>query len=379
MKRLILVMAILLFWACKEEPNSDKNSVSEETYKEIQVEYAKGFSLKDYGSYKILEVRNPFPDSDKTYTYLLTKKGETAPENLKVDAKISIPVEKMVVTSTTHIPALESLHQENTLIGFPHLDFISSEKTRNLIAQKKIAELGENENLNMEILISLQPEVVVGFAMKENDKTYSNISRSGISVIYNGDWNEQNPMGKAEWIKFFGALYDQDEKAAEIFEQIKTDYAAAKDLAKNVKQKPRVLSGALYKDIWHLAGGKSWMAEFIADAGGDYVYKDNADTGSLSLSFESVFDKAQNAEIWVAPGGFTAYEQMNSNSAHYKKFKAFQDREIYGYAHVTGETGGVLYFELAPNRPDLVLKDLIHIFHPDLLPDYENIFFKELK
>lgn len=375
---MIFVFAVFLFFACKQKNETTENP-SQQTADTIRVEHAKGFSIEDYRNYKILKVKNPFPDSDKTYTYLLERKGKEAPGNIKYDAKISIPVEKMVVTSTTHIPALESLEEEKSLIGFPHLDFISSPKTRNLIQQKKVAELGENENLNMEVLLSLQPEVVVGFAMKENDKTYANISRSGIPVIYNGDWNEQNPMGKAEWIKFFGALFDKDQKAAEVFDQIKAGYQEAKELTKNVEHRPSVLSGAMYKDIWYLPGGKSWVSEFIDDAGGKYMYRDNQDTGSLSLSFESVFEKSKDADIWIAPSGFSSYQEMSSNSKHYNQFKAFQERQVYGYTQVKGETGGVLYFELAPNRPDLVLKDLINIFHPELLPNYENTFYKELE
>ncbi len=378
MKKLFI---LFLFWipiiSCKEKTSSSNATPSQADT--LQIDYAKGFSIIDYENYKILEVKNPFPDSDVVYTYLLSKKNTDIPTDIAYDEKIEIPIKNAVVTSTTHIPALESLEVEKSLIGFPHTDYISSSKTRKLIEEDKITNLGENENINIEILLSLQPDAVVGFAMKENNKVYANISRSGIPVVFNGDWNEESPLGKAEWIKFFGALYDKDEKAKEIFDDIKENYNSAKKISQNVENKPTVISGAMYKDIWNLTGGKSWMAEFIADAGGDYLYKNTAETGSLSLSFESVFNQAQQAEIWIAPAGFTSFEEMQNNTKHYAKFKAFENKEVYTYALTKGETGGVLYFELAPNRPDLVLKDLINIFHPELLSDYENSFFKPLK
>src|SRR5699024_190881 len=283
MKKLLLLFIFSIsIISCKNEIKNTTSKIQKADT--LQVDYAKGFSIIDYEDYKILEVKNPFPNADVTYTYLLSKKDAELPKDLSFDEKIEIPLQKAVVTSTTHIPSLESLNVENTLIGFPHTDYISSAKTRKLIEEKKIANLGENENINIEILLSLQPDAVVGFAMKENSKAYANISKSGIPVLFNGDWNEENPLGKAEWIKFFGALYDKDEEAKEIFEEIKENYNAAKKTAQNVEEKPTIISGAMYKDIWNLPGGKSWMAEFIADAGGDYIYKENSETGSLSLS-----------------------------------------------------------------------------------------------
>lgn len=381
MQKILPFLLLIFLISCKEENKSKPpNSTSSPKGETLKVEFAKGFSAVDYGTYKILKVNTPFPESDKTYTYLLTRSGEKPPKDIDYDEQVNIPIEKIVVTSTTHIPSLESLKVENTLVGFPDLDYISSPKTRQRIEEDKIADLDQNENINLEVLLSLQPDAVIGFSMKENNKVYSNISNAGTPVIFNGDWNEENPMGKAEWIKFFGVLYDKEAEAEKHFETIKENYESAKALiSQEVEEKPTILSGAMFKDVWYLPGGKSWMAQFIADAGGDYLYKNSDETGSLSLSFESVFDKARDAEIWIAPSGFTSLEQMEKDSKHYTEFEAFKNKQLYGYTATKGETGGVLYFELAPNRPDLVLKDLINIFYPELLADYENTFFKALK
>jgi len=343
------------------------------------VEYARGFSLIDYGNYKILEVRNPYPEADKSFTYLLAEEGAKIPARLHYDEKISIPVHKIVVTSTTHIPSLVSLGEINSLVGFPHLDFISSPQARQRIDAGKVKELGENEHLNTEILLSLRPDVLIGFTMKGGGKIYQNIEKAGIPVVFNGDWNEKNPLGKAEWIKFFGAFYQKDKEAAEIFNRIKNEYESAKKIAQKASNKPTVLAGGMFKDVWYLPTGDSWVAHTIADAGGDYLYKNTSGTGSLSRSIESVLDKAQHADYWISPSGFTRYKALKDASRHYTKFDAFQNKHIYTYGGVKGETGGLLFFELAPNRPDIVLKDLIHIFHPELLPDYKNTFYKPMQ
>ncbi|HET8885940.1 MAG TPA: ABC transporter substrate-binding protein [Salinimicrobium sp.] len=376
MKKILLLLVSLAFFGCN---NQDKLSAEPElTGTELEIKYAKGFSIIDYGSFKILNVESPFPESKKSYKYLLVQKEAQIPENLEYDQKIEIPVQKIVVTSTTHIPSLETLQVEESLVGFPNLSYISSEKTRKLIAEGKVTELGQNESINTEVLISLQPDVVVGFEVDGNNKTFNTIKKSGIPVVYNADWTENSPLGKAEWIKFFGVFYNKSDEAFSAFEDVEKTYLEAKKRAATATTSPTVLSGSMYKDIWYLPGGKSWQAQFIKDANADYLYADSEETGSLNLSIENVLSKAQNAEFWIGPAQFTSYEQMLNESQHYQQFESFQNKKIYTYSSKKGETGGVIYYELAPNRPDLVLKDLISIFHPELFPQHKLVFFEPL-
>ena len=369
---------ILLLSACKN--NQEKQgSNSKQSGNSVELSYAKNFSIEGFENFYLLKIENPWPNAEKAFTYLLANKNAKIPGDLKFDQKVQIPVEKMVVTSTTHIPALEALKEEKSLIGFPGLDYISSEKTRKLINSGKIKELGKNENINTEVLIDLEPDVVIGFAIDGNNKTFETIQKTGTPVMYNGDWTEKTPLGKAEWIKFFGVFYDKLDKAEAIFNEIETSYNEAKELAESAAETPKVLSGAMYKDQWYLPYGNSWQAQFIKDANAKYVYAETEGNGSMALSFESVLAKAQDAEFWISAGQFTSYTQLLEESNHYQKFKAVQHKNVYSVSLTKGETGGVLYFELGPQRPDLVLKDLVSIFHSNLLPDYEKRFFKALE
>ncbi|SFG16303.1 iron complex transport system substrate-binding protein [Salegentibacter agarivorans] len=377
-KALNLLLLFLVFSACKNE-QKDKNIASETPQDSVDLKHATNFSINDFGDYYILKIETAWPDVDKAFTYLLTKENTEIPSGLDYDQKVQIPIEKMVVTSTTHIPALEALNEENSLKGFPGLDYISSEKTRKLINSGKIKELGKNKNINTEVLIDLDPEVVIGFAIDGNNKTFETIQKTGIPVMYNGDWTEKTPLGKAEWIKFFGVFYNKLDEAEKIFNKIETDYTEAKELAKSAAETPKVLSGAMYKDQWYLPHGNSWQAQFIKDANANYVYADTQGNGSMALSFENVLDKAQDADYWISAGQYTSYTQLLKESQHYEQFEAVQNKNVYSVSLTKGETGGVLYFELGPQRPDLVLKDLVSIFHPELLGDYENRFFKALE
>ncbi len=378
MKRLLfLFFSTLFIFACKtDRKNPSDLNQSGDT---LAVNYAKGFTIVQYEGYKILNVENPWPEADKTYSYLLVENESKVPSKIKYDQRINIPVSKIVVTSTTHIPSLEALNRESSLVGFPGLEYISSEKTRQLIKENKITELGKNEAINTEVLISLEPDVVIGFAVNGNNKTFNTIEKSGIPVVFNGDWVEESPLGKAEWIKFFGAFFNLSEEAEQLFNDVETAYNDAKELAKSSGEKPSVLAGSMYKDQWYVPYGNAWQAQFIKDANAEYIYTDTKGSGSMALSFETVLSEAQNTEYWVAPGQFKSIEHLRETSSHYNQFDAVKNRKVFTYSNTTGETGGVLYYELAPNRPDLVLKDLISIFHPELLPDYETTFFKPLK
>jgi len=380
-KYIALLSLILTLVSCKEK---SEISLSETLNRDlVAINHAKGFSIeKSASGITIIKVFSPWPDAEKAFTYALVPKELKIVSKLNkkdFDAIITVPVERIITTSTTHIPALENLGVIDKLIGFPDTRYISSKVTRKKIDEGKIADLGNNESINTEMVINLNPDLLIGFSINNQNMAYKTLQRSNIPVVYNGDWTEQTPLGKAEWIKFFAPFFSLEEKAEDIFRTTESNYLAAKVLAKKAKNKPTVLSGALYKDVWYLPGGKSWAASFINDANADYLWNDTNTTGSLSLSVESVLAKASNASFWVSPSQFISYNELDEASRHYSQFKAYKEKKIYTFANTKGDSGGLLFYELGPARPDLILKDLIYIFHPELLPEHQLFFFKPLQ
>ena len=378
MKKLILV-PVLLFLLISISCKKGVVKVDEKIQPESTIKYAKGFDIINDNGTKKLIIKSAYQNSKETFSYNLYKK---VPINAIANAtlnNIKIPVKKIVVTSTTHIPMLELLNEETAIVGFPYSKFVSSEKTRALIDAGKITEVGKETSLNTEILLDLQPELVVGYSVSSADKSLTTIQKAGINVIYNGDWLEETPLGRAEWIKFFGVLFDKEKQADSIFKVIENNYLEAKKIALKSDKKPTILSGAIMsKDIWNLPGGESFVATFFKDANFNYLWKDTKGKGSLSLSFESVFDKGQNADLWLAPAHYTSKEQLIKSNPLYAEFNAFKNNNIYTPISLKGKTGGIIYYELAPTRPDLVLKDLIKIVQPELLKEYEFTFYRKL-
>jgi len=377
MKRTLKILFIsILFIGCKQKNNTKESvKVAKEL---VKVKYAKGFDIQYFNNSIKLIIKSPYPNSKEQFEYILTTNSDSNSMYPK-GTLINTPVNKIVVTSTTHIPMLELLGVENSLIGFPHTKYISSPKTRKLIEANLVKEVGVKSSLNTEILLDLNPDVVIGFSMTKTNKSLNLIEKSGIPVVLNGDWLEETPLGRAEWIKFFGALYNKEKEADSIFNLIEKNYNDAKLIASKAKSTPSILSGAIMsKDIWSLPAGDSFVAQFLTDANTDYIWKNAKGKGSLSISFESILDKGKNADIWIAPGYFSTKKQMLGKNTNYKEFIAFKNDQLFTFANKVGETGGVLYFELGPTRPDLVLKDIIKITHPELLIDYTPTFFDKM-
>jgi len=370
MHKLILLISLsFLFIQCKKEVNSSKkNSLKTSS----NIKYAKGFDIISDGNQKKLIIKKTFYNDTDSIIFLISDKTNISKNEIKV------PIEKLVATSTTHIPMLELLASENKLIGFPDTKYICSEKTRKLIDSDKIIDLGNGQDMNTEMLLALQPELVIGFSLQSNNRVYNNIQKAQIPVIFNGDWLEETPLGRAEWIKFFGVLLDKQQEADSIFNSIENEYLNAIKLAQKNKKQPTILSGNMFKDIWNVPAGESYMATYFKDANLDYIWKNTKGKGSLQLNFESVLDKGKNADFWINCGNFDTKEQMKNANNLFEEFTSFQKGNLYTNYKKRTKNGGLLFYELSTIRPDLVLKDLIKITQPETLPEYELTFFDKL-
>ena len=369
-----LFVSLLFLVGCKKTTSQTEDVVGVSN----EIQYAKGFEVYDYTDFKILKITQPWPGATTTSTYVLANDVNNIPDSLADLTKIQIPIQSIIVTSTTHIPSLVTLNESNSLKAFPGLDFISSEEVRTLIEQNKIQEIGDGMGINFELTVDVHPQVVVANGGNDSFEKYQQIQQAGIPVIYNGDWVEYTPLGKAEWIKLFGVLYDKEKEANAFFDEVVHAYNEAKSMVDTVENKPGVFSGAMFEDVWYAPQGDSWTSQIIADAGGEYLWADESGTGSLSMAFEQVFDDAQQVEYWIGPAQFTSYEEMQNANIHYKEFEAFQNKKVYTYSAKKGATGGLIFYEEATNRPDKLLKDYIRVLHPELLPKHELYFLSPL-
>ena len=373
--KVLLVCILFSFIGCQK--NQKKGAINDTTATN-SIQFAKNLAIYKHQGYTVVTVKNPWPDAVKNFTYILKEKNGIVPDSLKKYTQIQVPLHSIVVTSTTNIPFLEMLGIEKSLVGFPHTDYVSSEKTRALIDAGSVKNVGQNEKLNIEQLIELAPELIVTFGIDNNNPTLENLQKSGLNVLIQADWMEQSPLGKAEWLKLYGALFGKEKEANILFDNIVKDYNDALALVATKKPTSTVLYGSMYQDQWFVAKGSSWVAQFMKDAKADYLWSSLEGTGSLGLSFENILDKAKTANFWIATGSFKSLSELEKANPHYSQFDAFANKTIYTFEGKLGATGGTVFYELSPSRPDLVLKDYIKIFHPELLPNYTFTFAQKL-
>ncbi|MCH7400955.1 ABC transporter substrate-binding protein [Belliella kenyensis] len=371
----IAILLINLLASCEGKVRSVPSNE-----KEIPNLYAKGFQVFEGESYWVLTVTKAFGGTHKPFKYLILEdKNVVRPEG-DFDAVVTLPIEQVILTSTTQIPHLDLLSSTEKLIGFPNLDLISSPLSRKHIEYGAVRDLGSGAQANVEMMVDLEPDWVMISTMGEDLKHLDLLKTVGIPALINGEYVEQHPLGRAEWIKFTGVLLGKFEQACKVFEEIANEYLEASQLVdENASiNRPTVMAGVMYKDIWYVPGNDSWGAQLLKAAGGMYIFDDQEGTGSAQLSYEYVLDQAQDAEFWLGASDYTSLEAMRASDKRYVNFAAFKLGNVYSYTSKKGETGGIEYFELGYMRPDLILKDLIKILHPELLPDYSMYFYAKL-
>lgn len=354
-----------------KERNDDFN------YEAIELKYATGFTIDKTSEFYLVKILTPYKGAANPLVYVFYNRRQDKP-NIEADGYIPIPVKTIVCTSTTHIPLLNYLDETTALTGFPTLDYISSETMRKRIDANEIEELGIDEAINIETLINISPEVVMGYSLSGDFGQFNLIEEAGIPVVLNAEYLEQHPLGRAEWIKMAGLLFDKEDKADSVFNFIEAQYLEARNLAANSTIKPTVMSGIVYGDSWFVPGGQNYAAKILQDAGFRYIWEQDTSSAFLPLSFESVFDQANEADFWIGIGSFKTLNQLSANDSRYEAFSPFQNHHIYSYDKRIGAKGGSEFLELGYLRPDLILRDLVHIGHPNLLPDHELFFHFKL-
>jgi iron complex transport system substrate-binding protein len=327
-----------------------------------EVQYAEAFHFEVHDDGRYLVVKKPWPNAQVAKSYKLDK-----------------TYKRIVCTSTSHLPYFELLGKGETVIGFPNLKYISSSYFTDRGLNGHITDIGADGNINLELLIGLQPDAVIAFDMGGESAILDKITEAGIPVFYNADFLETTPLGRAEWIKFFGALLNEEDKADSIFNSISSAYNSLVEKTKAIEKRPKVLNGVLYGDIWFMPGGENWASILYKDAGAEYLWANDTTSGWLELSFEAVFDRSQNADFWIGTASFDSKSALLSANPRYGEFAPFEADRVFNYSKKKGPNGGYDYLESATARPDLVLSDLIKIIHPQLLPYYETVYFEQLK
>jgi iron complex transport system substrate-binding protein len=362
----LLGFALIVFIACNSTPKPEGQQLSSE------LKYAKGFSMKTEGSKTFVEVYNPWSNYSVLARYELVQQGDTSTgENT-----IEVPIKSLSSLSSTYLGMLALLNARDQIISSSSANWIYDSVLYARFKEGAIHNLGNDLTISPEAVIAHKPDVVLKYIYQSPDPVDPIIAKSGVSIVYIIEFMEEHPLGRAEWIKFLGALTGKQREADSAFKVIESNYLKYKQLATQSHHKPEVLDGTIYKGTWYAAGGNSFMAKLLKDANAHYFWFTNNSTGSLPLSFESVIQRQGQADFWINANA-NSLEELLAIESRVEVFKAFKEKKVYHYNKRENENGGLDYYESGVARPDLLLRDLLIILHPDLIQE-ETVYYKQL-
>jgi len=380
----------LLFWilsACSSSSSLYEKAEIQFTSKDlfsdkVEVNHAKGFTIDYHGNFKIVKILSPFEKSTDTMTYVLVQRGTVRPKGFSENQFIEIPVRSLVVMSSLHIGLVGFMQAEDVLTGMGNVKYVSSPKVIDKIKAGKIVEVGKDQGLNEELLITMHPDLIMAIGSPVSKiNRFQSLKQAGIPVMINSEWVETTPLARAEWVKLLAALLNKEAVVDKKFREVEKEYNRLANLTKKVSLKPSLITGMNSRDSWFVPNGNSYVCKFLQDAGGSYHWANTKATGSLPLSFESVYPVALKAEYWlnVSILNIQSKEEIRAKDSRYSDFKAFKTGQIYTYNKRMNAQGANDYWESGAVNPHQVLADLIKIIHPELLPKHELIYYKQVK
>lgn len=345
-----------------------------------EIRHAQNFEIEKYATHRIITVRNSSRNSERVFRYALVPKGQQPPKLPDDIQLVPTPVDRFIAMETVAIGYLDALKKLDVLVGAATADYVSNRQVVRALEKGRIEALQTGQSVDVEKILQLQPDLILTSTI--GDPAFdlpSKLARTGLPVAVSASYMEQHPLARAEWIKFIAAFLEETERANKIFQQIESRYLELAAMTRNIEAQPTVLCGAPYSGVWHVPGGKSFTARAIQDAGGNYLWSEDASQGGLPLDIERVFLKGAHADFWINPSGYRSMSALLSADQRFNKFRPARRNKVYNNTRQVSPTGGNAIWESGIVRPDDVLADLIHIFHPGLLPDHDLVYYERLE
>ena len=366
----LLLLFSLLFSTCQNKPEVLSSR------REIPLQYATLLQLTAADSFTIATIREPHDTTKILQRYCLLEKDVTPPKALpKATTIIRIPLQRAAVFSSVHLALLQELHAIRQVRGICDIQFIIDQNLQALIRHQRLTNYGGSLRPDLELLVATRADALLVSSLVDVDRP--ELRKTGIPIIECADYLETSALGRAEWIKFFGLLFGQRQAADSIFQQVEDRYQSLTRQVRTLRQRPSLLVETKQGGVWYVPGGKSTMGEIYQAAGANYLFSYLNQSGSVALSFETIYKKALNADFWLIKYGDTtslSYQRLKASYTHYSAFKAFRQHNVYAC-----NTLKKSFYEETPFHPERLLEDLIKLFHPQLLPDHRLRYFEPLQ
>ena len=346
--------------------------------------HAEQFQVEYHRHYKVVTVTEPWHGAAYGLRYLLVQCGAPRPEGFDDAELIEIPARTVITTSTTELSHIVRLGLVESLVGHDEFDYVSSPEIRRRIEAGAMVEVGNAPAINVELVVETDADLLLIDSFGDPGLDVPGKLREvGVPVALAPSFLETTALGRAEWIKYTSLFFNRESQAEQTFQEVEQRYG---ELAETVRRavgeagrsRPTVFTGAPIGEVWHVPGGRSYAALLLADAGARYLWADDESTGSLPLHVESVYERAHDADFWLHPSTLASLDEVRAFDERFAEVAAFRQARVYNNDARRNPHGGNDFWETGTARPDLVLADLVEIFHPGLLGDHELVFHRRL-
>lgn len=343
--------------------------------KDESITYARRFSIWNGKNFRVIHLLAKAKSSDTTDTFVLYDSVKP-PLHFKNMHFIKTPCKNIMALSSIYANMITEVGCLDNIVGIENSDYYNNEDILKAFASGKIKEVQRNPNIDREMVLKLKPDIIFAFGMNQTSNDFDQkIVEAGIPVVMCLDHLERSPLARAEWIKFYAAFVSKSAEANIIFAEVEKDYEMLKKIAQTYTDQPGVLTELKFGDTWYVPGGKSFMAQLIHDANANYFWKEDTASGSLPLSFEAVYKKAQKADYWLNVSLCSTKEQMLSQDKRYADFDAYKLDGIYNNNLHSNKLSYSTYWETGMMYPNRILSDMIQIFHPKAQQDLKRPFY----
>ncbi len=346
---------------------------------------ASGLEIEYHKHYKLLRTLQPWPGAGAAVEYLLLQCGTPLPEGHEDALMVEVPVLNGVISlSTTQLPNLLDLGRLQQLVAVDNGNYINTAAVVAMLAEGALAEVGGGASINVERVLELAPGLVLANGFNPETDAHPVLLEAGVFTAINADWLEPNLRGRAEWLKFIAVFFNEEARAELLYADLMAQYDEAALLAASVPDDERVTAllntFSPYSDAWIIPGQASWVGQLMADAGADYVLMDAvSDAVNQPFDFESVFNAGLEAQVWILNRfAMDSLEALVAEDERYAEFAAYENGAVYNSDARGNEFGGNDYWETGLARPHLLLRDLVKLFYPELLPEHELMFLRRL-
>lgn len=370
----ITLLCLLFLASCVYNKKTSLEAFKQDVY---TPEYATGFKILGAKNAQstLIQVSNPWQGAKNvTMSYFISRNGELPPTGF-TGPTIPAGAQRIVCMSSSYIAMLDAVGQVDRIVAVSGINYIANPY---ILAHKdSIKDMGPE--MNYELLLGLKPDVVLLYGIGDAQTAVTDkLKELAIPYMYVGEYLEESPLGKAEWLVALSELTDSRDKGIDVFREIPKRYQALKDLTASVEQRPTVMFNTPWNDSWVMPSTQSYIVQLVTDAGADYIYKENTSNSSAPIGLETAYGLIQKADYWINVGTASTLDELKNMNPKFADAKSVRDKTVYNNNLRITATGGNDYWESAVVRPNVVLRDLIHIFHPELVSD-STYYYRHLE